>query len=314
MLAKVLTTRKPALLDPTTTTVRTFAITLGKDRNKINTIETTVIEPKTTATPNKPWLLCLSGMGDNSAAYRHIAPKLAAAGYVCIVPDYRGTGLSSAHFQTSDYAPELIAQEDAEAVLIYEAKTKEALERRGVVIIAHSFSPASATWMAADRASQDYVRGLVMIGAFARAPPMNFAMRLLIRSLFAWPWGASAWGAFYKGLYKSPKTDAADLAEHVADLVASLDFEHLKALRAMAFASKDACNNRLGEVKCPVLVIYGSADPDFANPADEAAFVASKLTSSSTTIKMVQGAGHYPHVEDPAECLDAIYAFIESRL
>jgi pimeloyl-ACP methyl ester carboxylesterase len=40
----------------------------------------------------------------------------------------------------------------------------------------------------------------------------------------------------------------------------------------------------------------GTADRDFKSPATEARFVAGRLSGE---LKMIDGAGHYPHVEFP---------------
>jgi pimeloyl-ACP methyl ester carboxylesterase len=75
----------------------------------------------------------------------------------------------------------------------------------------------------------------------------------------------------------------------------------------MAFASKADCEARLAAVRAPVLVVMGTRDPDFADPAAEARLVAERLRGE---VVLVDGAGHYPHVEQPATVAGRILAFV----
>jgi pimeloyl-ACP methyl ester carboxylesterase len=45
-----------------------------------------------------------------------------------------------------------------------------------------------------------------------------------------------------------------------------------------------------------VLVVMGERDPDFADPAAEARWIAERLHGE---VVLVPGAGHYPQVEEP---------------
>jgi pimeloyl-ACP methyl ester carboxylesterase len=54
-------------------------------------------------------------------------------------------------------------------------------------------------------------------------------------------------------------------------------------------------------------VIFGSLDDHFTDPAAEAAAVAAQLRGEHV---IVDGAGHYPHVERPDVVSEAIVAFL----
>jgi pimeloyl-ACP methyl ester carboxylesterase len=123
------------------------------------------------------------------------------------------------------------------------------------------------------------------------------------------PWGVGLWGGYYKSLY--PSAPPADLDKYIANLQANLSEKgRLEAVQAMMQAPKSAVEARLGEVHQPVLVIMGTADPDFAGfvggPEGEAQYVASRLHGG---VLMVNGAGHYPHTEMPEQVGPAILAF-----
>jgi pimeloyl-ACP methyl ester carboxylesterase len=84
----------------------------------------------------------------------------------------------------------------------------------------------------------------------------------------------------------------------------------MAALRAMFAADVSVCEARMGEVRTPALVLMGSKDPDFPDPAAEADLVASRIGGKVT---MIDGAGHYPHSEFPAETAAAVIAFVNQH-
>jgi pimeloyl-ACP methyl ester carboxylesterase len=65
----------------------------------------------------------------------------------------------------------------------------------------------------------------------------------------------------------------------------------------------------LPSVHAPTLVIMGSKDPDFPDPAAEARFTADSL-GGPTEVLMVEGVGHYPQTEAVTEVADAVAAFV----
>lgn len=67
---------------------------------------------------------------------------------------------------------------------------------------------------------------------------------------------------------------------------------------------------RIARLGCPTLTVFGSADDHFADPVAEAASTAGTLAGQYL---VVDGAGHYPHVEQPELVADAIVAFIETN-
>ncbi len=134
----------------------------------------------------------------------------------------------------------------------------------------------------------DEVRAQVLLDAFVRDMPL----------------GVGAWAAYYKSLYKA--TPPADLAAYVAALTANLkEPGRYDATKAMLLSSIQgghaAIEARLGAVEAPTLVVMGSKDPDFPDPAAEGRGAADALRgAASVQVALVAGAGHYPHVESPA--------------
>lgn len=59
----------------------------------------------------------------------------------------------------------------------------------------------------------------------------------------------------------------------------------------------------------PTLVIMGEADPDFPDPAAEAAWITERLRAE---VVLVPEAGHYPHTEFPEVVNPRLAAFCRS--
>jgi pimeloyl-ACP methyl ester carboxylesterase len=84
----------------------------------------------------------------------------------------------------------------------------------------------------------------------------------------------------------------------------------MAALRAMFGADVSECEARMPSVATPALVIMGSRDPDFPDPAAEAELIAGRLRGD---VVMIDGAGHYPQAEFPEATAEAILDFVVHR-
>ncbi len=125
--------------------------------------------------------------------------------------------------------------------------------------------------------------------------------------LFQRLWGPAVWRMYYKSLYKS--APPADLSEYTDQLEANLNQPgRFAALQGMLWASQAPCAARIGQVRAPVLVVVGSDDPDFDDPRSQAKSVAERLHGQAF---IVQGAGHYPHVEYPQIVANEIDGFFQ---
>jgi pimeloyl-ACP methyl ester carboxylesterase len=114
------------------------------------------------------------------------------------------------------------------------------------------------------------------------------------------------WARYYRSLY--PTTRPADFAAYAAAQQNNLrEPGRLEALRAMMLASKHASEAALARVSTRALVVMGTRDPDFKDPAAEARLVAERLHGQVT---MIEGAGHYPHAEMPEQTARAILSFL----
>lgn len=244
-----------------------------------------------------PLVLCVPGMGDVRAQYRFLAPLLARAGFRVVTMDLRGLGASSTGWP--DYSAAAVGA-DMVAMIRH-------LGAKQAYIIGNSMAGAAAVWAAAQDPAD--VAGIVLIDPFAREmpTPMPAWQHVALKVGMIRPWGPAFWTAYYGSLYKS--APPADLDAYRAALKANLaEPGRLEALDAMLWASKAPCEARISEVRSPVLVVMGTKDSDFPDPVSEANWVATHLHGSKL---MVDGAGHYPHVEYPQVVAPAIIQFMK---
>lgn len=242
-----------------------------------------------------PLVVCVPSMGDLRGEYRFLAPQLVAAGYRVVTMDVRGHGESSTRW--SDFSVGAIGS-DMIALM-------RKLNAGPALLIGASMAAGAAVWAAAE--TPERVTGLVLIDPFVRGAG-SWMNTLLYSALFARPWGPMMWRRYYTTLYPTQKP--ADFDAYSAALQANLQAPgRLEALKSMLLASKTASEERLPRVKAPVVVIMGSKDPDFKDPAAEAQWVGKSLRG---TVHMVPGAGHYPHAEMPALTAPLILDFLQT--
>jgi pimeloyl-ACP methyl ester carboxylesterase len=213
-----------------------------------------------------------------------------AAGFRVVTLDLRGHGDSDATFD--DHSRPSVG-DDVVALV-------EHLDAGPAHLVGASFGAAAAVWAATE--APERVSSVVLVGPFVRDVPVGWAPRLAMRVLFSGPWARAAWVGWYRRLWGA--TLPADHDEHLAALRASLaEPGRLDALRAMLRAGSEQIDPRLDVIDVPTLIVMGSADPDFPDPAVEAGIVAGRTRGS---VAMIDGAGHYPHAEQPDDVARAV--------
>jgi len=243
-----------------------------------------------------PLVIGVSGFGDLRAEYRFLAPQLVEAGYRVVTMDLRGHGESSVNWP--DYSLAAVGS-DMLALIRY-------LDAGPATLIGNSMFAGAAVWAAAE--APERVSGLVLIGPVVRDFMPLWQVKLLYTPLFIGPWGPAVWVRYYQTLYPSRKP--ADFPAYLSSLSANIRQPgRMAAVRAMMTASKRDAEQRLDQVSAPVLVLMGTRDPDFKDPAAEADWVAGRL---SAQVHLVEGAGHYPHAEMPEVSGPAVVSFLES--
>jgi pimeloyl-ACP methyl ester carboxylesterase len=240
-----------------------------------------------------PLVLAVPGMGDLRSSYRFLAPQLVASGYRVATVDLRGHGESSTTFSTYD---DVAAASDLVALV----------EHLGgpAILIGNSMGAGAAVIAAADR--PDLVSRLVLLGPFVREVPMPPGVGLALRLALLRPWGPRFWRFWHRRLF--PSAVPADYDAYQRELHASLTRPGAwRALQQTARTSHQPADDRLDSVKAPALVVMGSADPDFPDPAAEAQLIADRLSGE---VVVVPDVGHYPQAEAPDVTGRAVLEFL----
>lgn len=242
-----------------------------------------------------PWVIALPGMGDLRMQYRFLVPRLVQSGYRVVTMDVRGQGESSVHWQ--DYSARA-AGADVLALLRHLGADK-------AVVLGNSFAAGAGLWAARDR--PDQVQAIGMLGPILRDLPASWLTRLVVQLGFAGPWRRWFWMTYWDSLFPWRKPD--DQAAYRALLEANLgEQDRMAVLRTMVALSKSDTEALLDHVTVPVLVVMGTRDPDFSDATAEAYWLAGRLKAQ---VSLVDGAGHYPHVEAPERVAYDIVQFLD---
>ncbi|MCX4747458.1 alpha/beta hydrolase [Kitasatospora sp. NBC_01287] len=246
-----------------------------------------------TAGPGTPVVL-LPGMLDSRAAYRHLRPLLTAAGHRVITMDLRGFGESSITWD--DYSPAAVAT-DVVALLAH-------LDLTRATLVGQSYTGATA--VRAATLAPERVAGVVLLDAFVEQPAPGLLTRAMVHLLgsvvIAFP---KAWG-YYLNKMAMPTTKPADHERYVAGLVAALRTPGRRRATRGQVRGDAGPTGWAEELRCPVLVVMGSKDPDFPNPEMVADRQASVMNARKV---MIDGAGHYPMADYPQATADALLPF-----
>jgi pimeloyl-ACP methyl ester carboxylesterase len=259
-------------------------------------------------TGDGPLIVLANGIGDSRHSYRFVAPALVAAGYRVANVDIRGCGDSSLGwdgYSRTDIAGDLVA----------------VVRHLGgpAVIIGQSISGGAATIAAAT--APDVIKGVIELAPFTRAVSypiggflrvkryrsgaMYLGRTLILGSLPAWK----------KYLDLAYPTKPADWDTELARIEAKLSEPgRMKALQAMCRSKPTDAGAQLANVRCPVLVIEGSLDPDWADPRAEGEKIIADLPAGLGELVVIDGAGHYPHAQTPDQVLALTLPFLAQAL
>ena len=239
------------------------------------------------ASESVPLVVCSPAMGDVRDVYNPLAQALCAAGFRVVTVDLRGHGDSSAAF--GSYGDEATAG-DLIALI-------EELDAGPALLVGASMSGASAVIAAGRR--PDLVSGLVLICPFLRGSGSrgrDALMRAGMGLALLRPWGPALWRRYSASLWPG----LAGAEARAARLTALLRRPgRWRAFRATTRADHRVVKPWFETLACPALVVMGEEDPDWKDPAAEAAWVAAAVGRSAepAPILMVPGAGHAPMLE-----------------
>ncbi|WP_412540539.1 alpha/beta hydrolase [Longispora sp. K20-0274] len=238
-----------------------------------------------------PLVLCVPAMIGLRSEFRFTTPLLVAAGFRVVTVDIRGMGESSAAWPAYGSGP---TGHDLVALIRH-------LDA-GPALIAGCSSGAGSAVVAAATAPE-LVSGIALLSPFVRDAKGGLAMTL-VRAAARIPGVAGMlWKSHYVQMY--PGTKPADFDQERARLAANLA-EPGRGLAAKAYIcdmSHAEAESLIPRVNAPAVVVMGTADPDFPDPAAEAAWVAEALGAD---LVMVEGSGHHPHAQAPERVVAAI--------
>lgn len=255
-------------------------------------------------TGSGPLVVLAHGMGDSREAFRFLAPGLVAAGYRVATVDLRGCGESSAGWSSythADIAGDLLAL----------------VRHLGgpAVLIGHSVAGGAVTVAAAQ--SPELVTALVEISPFTRIQKIRLgdlrhskyrqgAIHLIGTALLG---STNQWRKYLDLAF--PVLKPADWNERMAAITEMLKQPgRMKALQKMGSGSTKYAHEQLAKVACPVLIIEGSEDTDWVSPKAEGEGIVELLPQGLGRVEVIEGAGHYAHVQFPKETLALILPYL----
>lgn len=255
-----------------------------------------------------PLVVLAHGLGDSRHSYRFLAPALAAEGYRVANVDIRGCGDSSLGWD--GYSRTNIAGDLVSVVRHLGGPA---------VIIGQSISGGAATIAAAT--APDVITGVIELAPFTRVQPFDLGGLIRVRRFRA---GYTQMGLvivrgrlanWLKYLDVAVPVKPADWDGELARIEAKLSEPgRMNVLQAMCKTSPADAGAQLANLTCPALIIEGSLDPDWADPRAEGEKIIADLPAGLGELVVIDGAGHYPHVQTPNEVLALALPFLDKTL
>lgn len=240
-----------------------------------------------------PLIVLAPGMGQNRRSFGGVAERLVADGFTVARIDLRGHGESSrdwAGYTRTDIAHDLVA-------LIRELGGP-------AVVAGHSVSGGAATIAAA--LEPGLVSGIVEISPFTRAQRLDakaFAANGRYRKGMSLLLGTAVFrslGLWKRYLDHAIPAKPADYESYLADVDADLRRPGRMAVVArMGRSAPTDAGAKLGDVRCPAVIVEGTLDPDWPDPVAEGEGVIAAMPEGIGRLEVVEGAGHYAHVQFP---------------
>lgn len=256
-----------------------------------------------------PLVVLAHGIGDSRHAFRFLAPALVEAGYRVANVDIRGCGNSSLGwngYSRTDIAGDLVA-------------LVRHLGGGPTAIVGQSISGGAATIAAAT--APDLIVGIIELAPFTRA--QSFDVGGLMRTKRYRAGYAQMGQVVLRGKLANWKkyldlaypVKPVDWDSELARIEAKLSEPgRMHTLQAMCKSKPSDAGAQLANVRCPVLVIEGSLDPDWADPHAEGEKIVADLPRGLGELVVLDGAGHYPHAQTPEQVLTVALPFLAKTL
>ena len=262
---------------------------------------------------DKPVLILIHGLGDETDTWRHVIQPLGDAGFRVLAPDLPGFGRSSLNMRSS-------VRHHRDAVLTL-AEAESGNAEQGFVLIGSSMG---ATIAEAAALADSRIKALVLMdGCIPMEPAGSSQILLMALPFLGKKWYRSfrndpdrAWKSlfsYYADIQALSKEDRDFLRNRVMERVCSSSQErgYFSSLRSMIFQSlRSSYYKRIGSWQGKMSLVWGEKDQVMPISIAES-FV--KLRGANTTeLYTIPGAGHLPHQEKPAETAKTILGFLET--
>ena len=264
-------------------------------------------------------LVFVHGLGDEADTWRRVIPLLSSRGYRCIAVDLPGFGRSEWHGRIN-----VICHAKAVIKVMTECGIGNP-DANGVpstaVLIGSSMGGCIAEYAAFMR--PDLTHALILIGGcFPAAKSLNPGLLFL-----GLPFIGRVW---YKGFRKNHERAWKSLYSYYHDLDAMSDedktflrsrviarvesnnqergyFASLRSVISFFLFKKVSMSKKVRMFNGKIFLVWG--EHDRAMPVETTAVI--RKLRPDAPLKTVAGAGHLPHQEKPAECVEVILSFLE---
>jgi sigma-B regulation protein RsbQ len=244
------------------------------------------------------------GFGCDQTLWRFVAPAF-EHDYRVTTFDYVGAGASD----RSAYEPERYATLHGYASDII--AICDALELRDVILVAHSVSAIIA--LLASVAEPGLIADLVLITPSPRyiddLPDYRggFSREDIDGLLEMMDANAMGWASFLAPVVMG-NPDRPELASALETTFCSIDPVMARQFAQVTFLADNRAD--LAAVRTPSLIIQCSNDA--VAPVEVGHYLHERLAQSQ--LRMIDAIGHCPHVSHPAETIDLIRAYLDSRV
>jgi sigma-B regulation protein RsbQ len=243
------------------------------------------------------------GFGCDQSLWRFVAPAFEADHRV-VTFDYVGAGRSD----RAAYDPERYSSLSGYAADILEIC--HALHLEDVVLVGHSVSATVA--MLASIEEPDLFGELVLVTPSPRYlddPPAyrgGFARGDVDALLGMMDVNATGWAAFLAPVVMG-NPDRPELSAELEETFCSIDPVMARQFAEVTFLADNRAD--LARVSVPSLIIQ--VDNDVVAPMEVGRFLEASLAGS--TLRVIEGTGHCPHVSHPSETISIIREYLRER-
>jgi len=279
----------------------------------------------------KPTLILIHGLGDESDSWRHIIPLLTGAGFRVIAPDLPGFGRSNGtnpgdkmtHNSALVWKTKSCIKEHTLAILALMEKTGAANAENPAVIIGSSMGATITQSIAGKR--PDLVRAIILIdGCFPLSGKSNPGILLMALPFIGRSWYRNfrknhegAWKSlypYYRDLDSLNEEDKTFLRNRVIARVESDSqekayFSSLRSLISLVIFGEKKFNRAMKTYAGKILLLWGDADTIV--PIEQSSRFRSLYPCAE--VQIIPKAGHLPQQDAPQKTAEAIINFAVSE-